>query len=195
MDNGHNSHFFALVSRMKYINRWALMRNTESENLYEHSFEVAVIAHALCVIGNERFSRNYDADRAAVIALYHDFSEILTGDMPTPVKYRNESLKSEYKKVERQAAQSLIGCLPRDLQGEYGKIMLCEDESLAKIVKVADKLSALIKCSDELKMGNSEFSSAYDATLKAVKAMNVEEADVFINEFMPSYSLPLDELY
>lgn len=190
-----NSHFFALVSRMKYINRWALMRNTDSENLYEHSFEVAVIAHALCVIGNERFSRGYDADRAAVIALYHDFSEILTGDMPTPVKYRNESLKSEYKKVEREAAQSLIGQLPEDLQGEYGKIMLCDDENLAKIVKAADKLSALIKCSDELKMGNSEFSSAYDSTLKAIKAMGVEEADVFINEFMPSYSLPIDELY
>ena len=190
-----NSHFFALVSRMKYINRWALMRNTESENLYEHSFEVAVIAHALCVIGNERFSREYDADRAAVIALYHDFSEILTGDMPTPVKYRNESLKSEYKKVEREAAQSLIGQLPEDLQGEYGEIMLCDDESLTKIVKAADKLSALIKCSDELKMGNSEFSSAYDSTLKAIKAMGVEEADVFINEFMPSYSLPIDKLY
>ena len=190
-----NSHFFALVSRMKYINRWALMRNTDSENLYEHSFEVAVIAHALCVIGNERFSRKYDADRAAVIALYHDFSEILTGDMPTPVKYRNESLKSEYKKVEREAAQSLIGQLPEDLQGEYGKIMLCDDGELGKIVKAADKLSALIKCSDELKMGNSEFSSAYDSTLKAIKAMGVEEADVFINEFMPSYSLPIDELY
>lgn len=190
-----NSHFFALVSRMKYINRWALMRNTDSENLYEHSFEVAVIAHALCVIGNERFAREYDADRAAVIALYHDFSEILTGDMPTPVKYRNESLKSEYKKVEREAAQSLIGQLPEDLQGEYGKIMLCDDGELGKIVKAADKLSALIKCSDELKMGNSEFSSAYDSTLKAIKAMGVEEADVFINEFMPSYSLPIDELY
>ncbi|MEE1018562.1 MAG: 5'-deoxynucleotidase [Acutalibacteraceae bacterium] len=190
-----NSHFFALVSRMKYINRWALMRNTESENLYEHSFEVAVIAHALCVIGNERFSRKYDADRAAVIALYHDFSEILTGDMPTPVKYRNESLKSEYKKVEREAAQSLIGQLPEDLQGEYGEIMLCDDESLTKIVKAADKLSALIKCSDELKMGNSEFSSAYDSTLKAIKDMHLQEADVFINEFMPSYSLPIDKLY
>ena len=190
-----NSHFFALVSRMKYINRWALMRNTDSENLYEHSFEVAVIAHALCVIGNERFSRGYDADRAAVIALYHDFSEILTGDMPTPVKYRNESLKSEYKKVEREAAQSLIAQLPEDLQGEYGKIMLCDDGELGKIVKAADKLSALIKCSDELKMGNSEFSSAYDSTLKAIKAMGVEEADVFINEFMPSYSLPIDKLY
>ena len=190
-----NSHFFALVSRMKYINRWALMRNTESENLYEHSFEVAVIAHALCVIGNERFSRGYDADRAAVIALYHDFSEILTGDMPTPVKYRNESLKSEYKKVEREAAQSLIAQLPEDLQGEYGKIMLCDDGELGKIVKAADKLSALIKCSDELKMGNSEFSSAYDSTLKAIKDMHLEEADVFINEFMPSYSLPIDKLY
>lgn len=190
-----NSHFFALVSRMKYINRWALMRNTDSENLYEHSFEVAVIAHALCVIGNERFSRKYDADRAAVIALYHDFSEILTGDMPTPVKYRNESLKSEYKKVEREAAQSLIRQLPEDLQREYGKIMLCDDGELGKIVKAADKLSALIKCSDELKMGNSEFSSAYDSTLKAIKAMRLEEADVFINEFMPSYSLPIDKLY
>lgn len=190
-----NSHFFALVSRMKYINRWALMRNTESENLYEHSFEVAVIAHALCVIGNERFSREYDADRAAVIALYHDFSEILTGDMPTPVKYRNESLKSEYKKVEREAAQSLIAQLPEDLRDEYGEIMLCDDENLAKIVKAADKLSALIKCSDELKMGNSEFSSAYDSTLKAIKDMHLQEADVFINEFMPSYSLPIDKLY
>ncbi|MGN0115790.1 MAG: 5'-deoxynucleotidase [Acutalibacteraceae bacterium] len=190
-----NSHFFALVSRMKYINRWALMRNTESENLYEHSFEVAVIAHALCVIGNERFAREYDADRAAVIALYHDFSEILTGDMPTPVKYRNESLKSEYKKVEREAAQSLIHQLPEDLRDEYGKIMLCDDGELGKIVKAADKLSALIKCSDELKMGNNEFSSAYDSTLKAIKDMHLEEADVFINEFMPSYSLPLDELY
>lgn len=190
-----NSHFFALVSRMKYINRWALMRNTESENLYEHSFEVAVIAHALCVIGNERFSREYDADRAAVIALYHDFSEILTGDMPTPVKYRNESLKSEYKKVEHEAAQSLIHQLPEDLRDEYGKIMLYDDENLAKIVKAADKLSALIKCSDELKMGNSEFSSAYDSTLKAIKDMRLEEADVFINEFMPSYSLPIDKLY
>ena len=190
-----NSHFFALVSRMKYINRWALMRNTESENLYEHSFEVAVIAHALCVIGNERFSRGYDEDRAAVIALYHDFSEILTGDMPTPVKYRNESLKSEYKKVEREAAQSLIAQLPEDLQGEYGKSMLCDDGELGKIVKAADKLSALIKCSDELKMGNSEFSSAYDSTLKAIKDMHLEEADVFINEFMPSYSLPFDKLY
>ena len=190
-----NSHFFALVSRMKYINRWALMRNTESENLYEHSFEVAVIAHALCVIGNERFSRSYDADRAAVIALYHDFSEILTGDMPTPVKYRNESLKSEYKKVEREAAQSLVEQLPEDLQGEYGNIMLCDDVELARIVKAADKLSALIKCSDELKMGNKEFSSAYDSTLKAIKDMQLEEADVFINEFMPSYSLPIDKLY
>lgn len=190
-----NSHFFALVSRMKYINRWALMRNTESENLYEHSFEVAVIAHALCVIGNERFSRSYDADRAAVIALYHDFSEILTGDMPTPVKYRNESLKSEYKKVEREAAQSLVEQLPEDLQGEYGNIMLCDDVELARIVKAADKLSALIKCSDELKMGNSEFSSAYDSTLKAIKDMHLQEADVFINEFMPSYSLPIDKLY
>ena len=190
-----NSHFFALVSRMKYINRWALMRNIESENLYEHSFEVAVIAHALCVIGNERFSRSYDADRAAVIALYHDFSEILTGDMPTPVKYRNESLKSEYKKVEREAAQSLVEQLPEDLQGEYGNIMLCDDVELARIVKAADKLSALIKCSDELKMGNKEFSSAYDSTLKAIKDMHLQEADVFINEFMPSYSLPIDKLY
>ena len=191
-----NSHFFALVSRMKYINRWALMRNTDSENLYEHSFEVAVIAHALCVIGNERFSRGYDADRAAVIALYHDFSEILTGDMPTPVKYRNESLKSEYKKVEREAAQSLIGQLPEDLQREYGKIMLCDDGELGKIIKAADKLCALIKCMNECRNGNREFSEAQALTRASLekRAESCPELRWFMEHLLDEFEKSLDEL-
>lgn len=189
------SHFFSLLNRMKYINRWALMKNTYNENLCEHSFEVAVIAHALCVIGNERLNKNYDADKAAVVALYHDFSEIITGDMPTPVKYRNETLKSEYKKVEKDAAKTLIEKLPQDLQPVYSDIMLNDnDEELQKIVKAADKISALIKCSEEMKIGNNDFATAKESTEKAIRELNVEEADIFLNEFMPSFSLPLDSL-
>ena len=191
----NDSHFFALLNRMKYINRWALMKNTSTENLCEHSFEVAVIAHALCIIGNERLDRNYDADKAAVIALYHDFSEIITGDMPTPVKYRNETLKSEYKKVEHDACITLIEKLPQDLQSVYGDIMQGGDNAeLQKIIKAADKISALIKCSEELKFGNTDFSAAKESTEKAIRELNVEEADIFLKEFMPSYSLPLDDL-
>lgn len=171
------------------------MKNTSTENLCEHSFEVAVISHALCIIGNERLNKHYDANKAAVIALYHDFPEIITGDLPTPVKYRNEKLKSEYKKVEHDAATTLIEKLPQDLQPVYSDIMLNEsDVELQKIVKAADKISALIKCSEELKFGNNDFSAAKESTEKAIRALNVGEADIFLNEFMPSYSLPLDSL-
>lgn len=188
------SHFFALVSRMKYINRWALMKNTSNENLCEHSFEVAIIAHALCIIGNERLGRNYDADKAAVFALYHDFTEIITGDMPTPIKYKNDTLKTAYKNIERETAQSLVEYLPNDLKGEYEKIMLDIPDELKPIIKAADKISALIKCTEEMKMGNNEFKTAKQSTYEAIKKMNLPEANMFLDEFMPSYSLTLDEL-
>lgn len=188
------SHFFALVSRMKYINRWALMKNTSNENLCEHSFEVAIIAHALCIIGNERLGRNYDADKASVFALYHDFTEIITGDMPTPIKYKNDTLKTAYKNIERETAQSLVEYLPNDLKGEYEKIMLDIPDELKPIIKAADKISALIKCTEEMKMGNNEFKTAKQSTYEAIKKMNLPEADMFLDEFIPSYSLTLDEL-
>lgn len=186
--------FFAFVSRMKYINRWALMRNTESENLMQHSYEVAVLAHALCVLGNTRCGMALDAERAAVIALYHDSSEILTGDLPTPVKYYSEEIRSAYKKVEHIATEKLLDMMPEDLRSSYRAVMAPEDESLINIVKAADKLSALIKCTEEAKAGNKEFEKAYDSTLAAIHDLHCEPAEIFLNEFMPAYSLTLDQL-
>lgn len=186
-------HFFAYISRMKFINRWALMRNTSPESLSVHSYEVAVIANALCVIGNERLGKSYNAEKAAVIALYHDASEIITGDMPTPVKYHNTQIKTAYKDIERLANERLVSYLPKDLQGYYSK-MLSPDEEYHRIVKAADKISACVKCAEELKMGNDEFKNAYYANLDTIKTLNCPEADIFIDEFLGSYSLTLDEL-
>jgi len=188
------SHFFAYISRMKFINRWALMRNTSAESLSTHSYDVAVIANALCVIGNERLGKSYNAERAAVIALYHDSSEIITGDMPTPVKYFNTAIKSAYKDIEKAANDRLLGYLPGDLKKYYSDILSPSDENMTRIVKAADKISACIKCAEEIKMGNSEFKNAFDANLASIKEMNIEEANIFISEFLDSYSLPLDEL-
>lgn len=190
------SHFFAFISRMKLINRWALMRNTIAESLSVHSHEVAIIAHALCVIGNKRLGKNHNADRAAVLALYHDASEIITGDMPTPVKYFNSSLSNAYKDVEQQANNNLLKLLPKDLQGEFDSILMTDDSELElkKIIKAADKISALIKCIEELKMGNQEFVSAKQSILQAINKLNVTEAEIFLEEFIPGYSLTLDEL-
>lgn len=186
--------FFAFLSRMKFINRWALMRNTSYENLSVHSHEVAVIAHALAVIGNRRLSKNYNADRVSTIALFHDSSEILTGDMPTPVKYNNELLKSAYKSVEAQANEKLLTFLPEDLQGDYRDILLAQDEDLISLVKAADKISALIKCVEEQKMGNRDFDYARATIENAINSMNLPEADIFMNEFFDSYSMTVDEL-
>lgn len=190
-----NNTFFAMVSRMKYIDRWALMRNTEKESLDSHSKEVAVIAHALAVIGNKRFGKNYNADRAAVLGLYHDAHEIITGDMPTPVKYDNEELTNAFKAVENAANDKLASKLPEDLQDAF-KCLLTgdEDEELKPLIKAADKLSALIKCIEERKAGNTEFSEAEAATRKRILEANVPEADVFLDEFMPAYEMTLDRL-
>ncbi len=190
-----NNTFFAMVSRMKYIDRWALMRNTENESLDSHSKEVAVIAHALAIIGNKRFGKTYNADRAAVLGLYHDAHEIITGDMPTPVKYDNEMLTSAFKAVEDAANQKLVAKLPEDLQDVFSSLLKGdEDEELKPLVKAADKLSALIKCIEERKAGNTEFCEAEAATRKRILEANVPEAEVFLEEFIPAYELTLDRL-
>ncbi len=188
--------FFAIISRMKYIDRWALMRNTESESLMQHSFEVAMLAHALVQISNERLGTNLDANKAAVIGLFHDASEILTGDMPTPVKYYSDEIRNAYKDVEKIATQKLESMLPEDLQAAYDDILLPRegDEDLWKMVKAADKLSALIKCVEEEKAGNREFEKAKESTLNSIASMKNKAADIFIKEFMPSYELTLDQL-
>lgn len=189
------NNFFAMISRMKYINRWSLMRNTVSENLSEHSLEVAFIAHLLCVIRNKRFGGKVNAERAALIAMYHDTTEIITGDLPTPVKYYNKDIRSIYGDIEKNAAEKLLSQLPDDLKGEYEPIISGgDDEEIKMLVKAADKISALIKCIEERQMGNKDFLQAEQATLKCIREMKIKEADVFLKEFVKGYGLTLDEL-
>lgn len=191
-----SSDFFAMVSRMKYIERWALMRNSEKENVSEHSLEVAMIAHGLAVISNVRLGNQLNVERAALIGLYHDSTEIITGDMPTPVKYYNGEIKAAFKEVEKVAANKLLSMLPDDMKGYYNQLFFQKEEEryLWKLEKAADKLSALIKCIEEEKAGNKEFANAYDALWKSLKEMKLEEVEIFIDEFLPSYRKTLDEL-
>ncbi len=188
--------FFAMLSRLKYIKRWALMRNTEMETLSDHTAQVAFIAHALAIIGNKRLGKNYNADRVSLLALYHDVTEILTGDMPTPIKYKNETLKKAYKSVEKEAADTFVDMLPQDLKEEYSSLLIPreEDRELMKLVKAADKLSALIKCIEEKKAGNTEFLSAEKANEEQLKNLECKEAEIFVFEFLKPYSCNLDEL-
>ncbi len=190
-----NSHFFAMLARMKYVNRWALMRNIQEESICQHSMETAAFAHALALIKNKYFGAELNADRAAVLALYHDMPEIITGDLPTPVKYFNEDMREVYSKVEENACQKLLSMLPEDLHDDYSPLFFPteEDEYLWKIVKAADKISALTKCLEEKKAGNREFDSALVSTEKAIREMKMEEADYFLDTFLPSFSLTLDE--
>ena len=171
------------------------MRNTVSENLSEHSLEVAFIAHLLCVIRNKRFGGNVNAERAALIAMYHDTTEIITGDLPTPVKYYNKDIRSIYGDIEKNAADKLLSQLPDDLKEEYEPIISGgDDDEIKSLVKAADKISALIKCIEERQMGNKDFLQAEQATLKCIKDMKIKEADVFLEEFVKGYGLTLDEL-
>ena len=190
--------FFATASRMKYIERWALMRNTRPENLSEHCLEVSMIAHALCVIGNVRYNKSYDADKAALIGLYHDASEIITGDMPTPIKYYNPGIKEAFKSIEDDANHKLLSMLPEDIRAAYEDIFFKKPEYSDewRLVKAADKLSALIKCIEEEKTGNREFVKAKESTEQSLKAMACDYPEVndFINEFLPAYEKTLDEL-
>ena len=190
------NNFYAMLSRMKYIDRWALMRNSYTENISEHSLEVSILAHAMCVIGNKRLGKKLNAEKAVLVALYHDASEIITGDMPTPIKYLNKDIKGAFKDIEAKANKRLLDLLPEDLRPDYEEIFF-PDESLGyemKLVKAADKLSALIKCIEEEKTGNTEFKSAGRTLETSVKEMHLEEADIFMTEFLPSYRLTLDEL-
>ena len=188
------SHFFAYISRMRFIQRWALMRNTAPENVQEHSHQVAVLAHALAVIRNEKVSGTVDPGAVAVAALYHDASEILTGDMPTPIKYDNPAIRSAYKDVEAVAEQKLLAMLPEELQSAYGPVLTEVPPEMERLVKAADKLSAYIKCVEELKAGNMEFREAAAQTRKALEAYELPEVAYFLETFMDSFSLTLDEL-
>lgn len=189
------SHFFALFSRMKHMNRWALMRNVTNENLSTHSLEVAAIAHALAVIGNRRLGRQYNADRAALLGVYHDMPEILTGDMPTPVKYHNPEIRRAFGEIELSAQQTILDTLPADMKDDFAPLISPDEtEDIYKLVKAADKISALIKCTEEKNSGNKEFQSAERATLKAIKKLECPEADLFLEEFMGSYSMVLDTI-
>lgn len=189
------NHFFALLSRMKYINRWGLMRNTKPENIEEHSLEVAIITHALAELKNIRFGGNINTGRIMMLAVYHDVSEIYTGDLPTPVKYFNPEIREAYKRVENYSLEKLISCLPSDLKNDYADVLIPkeQDKELWKIIKAADKLSALIKCIEEEKAGNTEFKKAANAQIESLRQMKMAEVDCFMEDFLPSYKLTLDE--
>lgn len=189
------SNFFAMVSRMRLINRWALMQNTAEENIAEHSHNVAVIAHALCMIGNKKFGKAYNAERCALLALYHDATEVITGDMPTPVKYGSSEMKQVYKNVEAIAGKRLLDMLPEEFRADYTSLFEKQesDGALWKIVKAADKIDALIKCINETRMGNREFEKALEAQEKLVDNIDMPEVEYFKKEFLPAYYLTLDE--
>jgi 5'-deoxynucleotidase len=192
MENG----FFAMISRMKLIERWALMRNSNSENISEHSLEVSILAHALAIISNERLGNHLNAEKAALIGLYHDATEIITGDMPTPIKYFNENIQGAFKAIEADAAKRLLRMLPEDIRVSYESIFFPEEgeEYLWKLVKAADKLSALIKCIEERKTGNTEFYSAEKSLSTILENMELAEVDIFMMDFLPAYDKTLDEL-
>lgn len=188
--------FYALYSRMKYINRWSLMYNVRAESLYEHSLDVAVIAHALAVIGNTRLGKNYDEGRAALLGMYHDMPEIITGDMPTPVKYFSPLMRSTFAQIEDQASESILSTLPEDLKDSYVDLIRPdEDSELWKIVKCADKISALVKCIEERRFGNGDFDTAYNSTIASIRERACPEADIFIDDFLSAMDKDIDELY
>ncbi|TAI95856.1 5'-deoxynucleotidase [Pectobacterium versatile] len=192
----NQSHFFAHLSRLKLISRWPLMRNVRTENVSEHSLQVAFVAHALAVIKNRKFEGSLNAERIALLAMYHDASEVLTGDMPTPIKYYNAQIAHEYKKIEKIAQQKLIEMLPEELQQDYRMLLndnyTSEEERL--IVKQADALCAYLKCLEELSAGNAEFTLAKARLEKTLQLRHSPEMDYFMTVFVPSFSLSLDEI-
>lgn len=190
-----SSNFYAVLSRMKYITRWSLMRNTHPENICEHSYQTAVLAHALALLTNRRFGGRVREDRCLLLALYHDATEILTGDLPTPVKYYNPAIRDAYRQVEDVAEKKLLSMLPEDLRQAYEPAFSAGpgEEEEFRIVKAADKLSALIKCVEECRQGNREFEKARLSTEQAVRAMHLPAADCFLEEFLPAFALTLDE--
>ena len=189
-----NYSFFAFISRMKNIDRWALMRNSHKENVQEHSHMVAVLAHALAVISRDIYGTDADPNAAAAAALFHDASEILTGDMPTPVKYQNPDIMAAYKKVEKMAAEKLAGTLPKEMRPEYEILLDEEKNPQLEIIKAADKLAAYIKCLEELRARNDEFKSAAIQTRNKLYALKMPEVEYFMNNFIAAFEMTLDEL-
>ena len=191
--------FYSMLARMKLINRWGLMRNTRSENISEHSLETAMLAHCLAVIRNTYFGGNVNAERCALLGVFHDVTEIITGDLPTPVKYYNPEIRNAYKEVEDTAKNKLVSMLPDEMQGEFRRLLSPEDDcpdeekELWQLVKAADKLSALVKCIEERATGNSDFLSAEKASMESLREMKMPEVDYFIEKFLPSYDCTLDE--
>ncbi|MDY4742025.1 MAG: 5'-deoxynucleotidase [Lachnospira sp.] len=189
------NHFFAMLSRMKYINRWGLMRNTRNENLCEHSLEVAYVAHALGIINNEIFGGDINAERLAVLGMYHDVTEIITGDMPTPIKYYNPLIRDAYKEVEQVAEEQMLSGISPDIRERYRGVLLETEEEaeLWKYVKAADKISAYIKCIEEKKTGNRDFEDAEVTIYNAINDMGLPEVDYFMKEYIPAYMLTIDK--
>jgi 5'-deoxynucleotidase len=193
---GMMSHFFAYLSRMKFIQRWGLMHNTYPENIQEHSLQVAMVAHALALIRNRLFGGNVNPERTAVLALYHDAGEVLTGDLPAPIKYFNPEIKTAYKAIEATAAQKLFSMVPDVLKADYEALFFAADEDRIHLdlVEAADKLCAYIKCLKELEAGNQEFSKAEKALIASVEELDLPEVRYFLETFVPSFKLTLDEL-
>ena len=189
-----NNSFYALIFRQKYIKRWGLMRNSRDESLAEHASETAILTHALCTIGNKYYGKSYDTERAVTLALFHDTCEVYTGDLPTPIKYFSSEMRDNYKMIEKNAAETLLSHLPDELRPDYSALLDSDDDPLYRLVKAADKLAALIKCIEEEKSGNPEFSAAKNATLKSLSDMKLSEADHFVEHFLPAFSLTLDEM-
>lgn len=186
--------FFALISRMRYIGRWGLMRNSLPENIQEHSHMAAVIAHCLAVVGRDFYNKDTDPNACAATALYHDASEILTGDLPTPIKYNNETIRDSYQDIERNANTKLLSLLPDELKSSFEPLLMDSHEEIHAYVKAADKLSAYIKCIEERKAGNNEFISAEAQILGVLEKNPLPEVKYFLKNFIPAFELTLDEL-
>jgi len=187
--------FFAFLNRMKYIKRWSLMRSVREENIMEHSQQVAVIAHALALINNKIYNGTVDANKVVMLAQYHEVGEVITGDLPTPIKYFNPEIKSAYKDLEKNASVRLLNMLPEDLKDSYREFVIPDENSIEyKFVKYADRLSAYFKCVEEVKAGNSEFKKAKQTIGSELKGLKVAEVDYYLKEFAPAYELTLDEL-
>ncbi len=189
-------HFFSYMAKMKHIKRWGIMRNTREENIQEHSLQAAMIAHALAIIRNKLFGGNVDAERVMAVAVYHEAGEVITGDLATPIKYFNPEIKSAYKEIERVAEQKLVAMLPEEIKVEYEKLILGreEDREVYALVKAADRICAYIKCIEELSAGNREFEKAQKTILESIEKLDMPEVKYFMDKFIPSFELTLDEL-
>lgn len=187
--------FYAYMDRMKYIKRWQLMRSTREENIMEHSQAVTLLAHALVTVHNEVFKGNADVLKTVLYATYHETSEVMTGDLPTPIKYYNQSIQGAYKQLERSACEKIVSTLPKEMQGGISPYVLADEDSVEyKLVKAADRLAAYVKCLEELRCGNTEFSKAKKSIEEDLRSRNMPEVEYFFEHFVPSFELSLDEL-